>query len=247
MHLQSQELSLRSAPSDPAKSAKTCSENLELSASLNTLLQLSSGEFDQFCTKAKAALAPADGTSLAAELVAITAICQRPPDLDEGRLREWMLGLMAVLQRHPGLVAIEAIRAWPQQPSGRWWPMAADLDALASSIGTRHAALADRIAVVTARRRTRSTPERTNVPFGRSAQFVEQVRSVHGEKFVASWFMGGINAQFSDDAVWLCPFAAERMSRECWEIAGDVGVRICADPDLSTSLARYCDFRELGA
>ena len=247
MTSRNQELTLKSSPNDPEKYERMFSASLALFGNLNSLLQLSSAEFDRACDEAQTALAPANGSRLAAELVAITAICQRPPGIEEGQLRDWTLGLMIALQRHPGVVAIAAIRDWPQQPGGRWWPMAADLDALARSIGAAHAKLASCIADAKARRRARQAPERSVAPIGRSAEFVDRIRAVHGEKFVRSWFVGGVNAQFSDTVVWLTPLAAEKIIAEFGAIVGEIGVRICADPDLSVSLARYCDARGLAA
>lgn len=191
------------------------------------------------------ALAPADGSDLAAELAALTGFCQRPPDISEDALRDWMHGLMAALQRHPAAVAMEAVRAWPQQPGGRWWPMAADLDALARAIGAGHAELADRLAAARAARRTKTTPQRSNNPIMRSAEFVDRVKAAHGAKYVKSWLMGGVNAQFGDAVVWLTPFGARVLQKDCGEIAKAVGVLLEADPDLSVTLAQYCDARGL--
>lgn len=212
---------------------------------LNLLLQLSSAEFDRIAAQAEAALGPAEPGLLAEELTVLVASCQRPQDLDEDKLRPWMLGLMGVLQRHPAAVAIEAIRAWPQQPGGRWWPMAADLEALARSLGARHAELAERIAEAKTRRRARSTSERSITPTGRSAEFVARVRDKLGEPFVRSWLRGGVNALFSEDAVFATPLGAERLERDCGGLAKAVGVRIEASAEVSALLAQYCDARGL--
>lgn len=214
-------------------------------ASLDKLLRLSSDDFAVISHDIQRVLAPADGSELAAALAALTGFCQRPPDIAEDALRDWMSGLMVALQRHPAAVALAAVQAWPQQPGGRWWPMAADLDAIARSIGADHAELADRLAAARAARRTKTTPERSNNPIGRSAQFVERVRVILGAKYVKSWLVGGVNAQFGDTVVWLTPFGAQVLRRDCGEIAKTVGVLLEADPDLSVTLAQYCEARGL--
>ena len=246
MTSQSHELTLSNNPNAGVVNSSGSAKSTALpNLSLNLLLQLSSAEFDRVTGQVEAALGPADAGTLAQELLLLVACCQRPANLGESHLQDWMAGLMALLQRHPGPVAIEAIRAWPQQPGGRWWPMAADLDALARTLGARHAELAERIAEAKARRRTRSTPERSTTPIGRSAQFVGRVRETHGEPYVRSWLRGGVNALFGDEVVWLTGIGAERLARDCGGIAKAVGVRLEASSEVSALLAQYCDARGL--
>ncbi|MBY0448107.1 MAG: hypothetical protein K2P95_05395 [Hyphomonadaceae bacterium] len=205
------------------------------------LLQLSLPEFDRISSLVAAALAPAEPGPLATEVLGLIACCQRPPEFDEDRAQAYIAGVMDILRRHPAAVAIAALRSWPQQPGGRWWPMAADLDALARRLGERHAQAASYVDEARTRRRAKSSADRSTTPMGRTAEFVVRV----GDVYARSWLRGGVNAMFGHDTIWTTGVGEDRLMRDHGALARQLSVRITTCPEARLMLARYCDARGL--
>lgn len=68
---------------------------------------------------------------------------------------------------------------------------------------------------------------RSPTPFGRTLDFVEKVRAVHGAAYVRSWLQ--LTCQFDERVVWTWNYGADRLRRECGKLAEEAGVFIRTD------------------
>lgn len=144
--------------------------------------------------------------------------------------------LAKMLLQFPGFIALQAIDTWPEQETGQFFPTEKELRDLATVLN-----LAD----VVRRERAEAAKDtghgRYMSPFGQTARYVRRVEAMFGEPYVRSWLVGGVNAQFTDTAVFLTGAGHDRLVADTWSVAADEGVTLIADKRVSKLLADYCD------
>lgn len=139
-----------------------------------------------------------------------------------------------MLLEFPGSIALRAINEWPKQDDGEWFPTEKGLRTLAEVLMRDDSVRKERADMA------RKTGQgRYASPLDRTEAYVEKVRRVKGSSFVDSWLVGGVNAQFTPDTVYLTGAGFDRLTAETWFLAEEAGVQLRPCVRVSELLDEY--------
>lgn len=159
---------------------------------------------------------------------------------DKGQISEELATARVIALRqmawdYPIDVVQLACRNWRRIPNqGRWWPTEQDLRAQCEPLFEGRGKLFSQAKQLlrelqTEERRTKENPRRDRSvhPRGKTAVFVDDAREKFGAAFVHSWL--GVTCRFTEDTIWTCGYAVERLNQRCSGLMAKHGVN--ADND----------------